>query len=222
MTNKIGTERRAGAEFFKNANPQDDYSVISLADRPRLIADTTQSLEEIEHKLALVIPDGHTALLDAIYQGVCKMRSARYQRRALLIISDGGDNHSHYTGKEARSMVQESDVLVYGIGIFDTLPMPVFQPLDERLGERLPGEITTASGGAQFPRPSGKRFPKSPPRSAGSCASNMCWDTNRAKVCTTKMAKHQGARKCLCGRPASTSTLQARILGSGEVGYSRS
>ena len=160
MTNKIGTERRAGAEFFKNANPQDDYSVISLADRPRLIADTTQSLEEIEHKLALVIPDGHTALLDAIYQGVCKMRSARYQRRALLIISDGGDNHSHYTGKEARSMVQESDVLVYGIGIFDTLPMPVFQPLDERLGERLPGEITTASWGRTIPAAKREKVPE--------------------------------------------------------------
>jgi Ca-activated chloride channel homolog len=87
--------------------------VISLADRPQLIADTTQSLEEIERKLALVIPDGHTALLDAIYLGVRKMRAARYPRRALLITSDGGDNHSHYTAKETKNMVRESDVQVY-------------------------------------------------------------------------------------------------------------
>jgi Ca-activated chloride channel homolog len=160
MSNKIDAERRAVAEFFKNANPQDDYFVISLADRPRFIADTTQSLEEIEHKLALVIPDGHTALLDAIYLGVSKMRTARYQRRALLIISDGGDNHSHYTAKQTKSMVEESDVQVYGIGIFDTLPMPVFKTLDERLGERLLNEITNTSGGRTIPADKREKVPE--------------------------------------------------------------
>jgi Ca-activated chloride channel homolog len=147
MSDKIDTERAAVAEFFKNSNPQDDYFVISLGDRPHLIADTTQSLEDIQQKLALVIPDGHTALLDAIYMGVAKMRAARYQRCALLIISDGGDNHSHYTARETRSMVQESDVLVYSIGIFDDLPFPGFKTLEEKLGQRLLVDITEASGG---------------------------------------------------------------------------
>ena len=147
MSNKIDTERAAVAEFFKNANPQDDYFVISLSNRPHLIADTTQSLEDIQQKLALVIPEGNTALLDAIYMGVAKMRSARYQRRALLIISDGGDNHSHYTAKETKSMVQESDVLGYSIGIFDNLPVPIFKTLEEKLGQRLLVDITETSGG---------------------------------------------------------------------------
>jgi Ca-activated chloride channel family protein len=147
MSNKIETERAAVAEFFKNANPEDDYFVISLDNRPHLIADTTQSLEDIQQKLALVVPDGNTALLDAIYLGVAKMRSARYQRRALLIISDGGDNHSHYTTRETKSMVQESDVLVYSIGIFDNLPVPVFKTIEEKLGQRLLVDITEASGG---------------------------------------------------------------------------
>jgi Ca-activated chloride channel homolog len=174
MTNKIDTERRAVAEFFKSANPQDDYFVISLADRPQLIADTTQSLEEIEYKLGLVIPDGHTALLDAIYLGVSKMRMARYPRRALLIISDGGDNHSHYTAKETRSMVEESDVLVYGIGIFDTMPMPVFKALDERLGERLLTEITAASGGRTIPADKREKIPK--------IASTISWELRQQYV----------------------------------------
>jgi Ca-activated chloride channel homolog len=148
MSNKIETERAAVAEFFKNANPQDDYFVISLANRPQLIADTTQSLEDIQRKLALVIPDGNTALLDAIYLGVAKMRSARYQRRALLIISDGGDNHSHYTPKETKSLVQESDVLrLLDWRIFDDLPVPVFKTIEEKLGQRLLVNITEASGG---------------------------------------------------------------------------
>jgi Ca-activated chloride channel family protein len=147
MSNKIEIERAALAEFSKSANPQDDYFVITLGDRPRIIADTTQSLDEIEAKLALVIPNGNTALLDGIYLGVDKLSSARYRRRALLIISDGGDNHSHYTPKETKSLVQEADVLIYSIGIFDNMPVPVFKTIEEKLGKRLLTEITEASGG---------------------------------------------------------------------------
>ncbi len=147
MSNKIETERAAVAEFFKNANPQDDYFVITLSDRPRLIADSTQSIEEIKDKVALVIPDGNTALLDGIYLAVAKMRSAQYQRRALLIVSDGGDNHSRYKSKEIKSLVQEADVLIYSIGIFDNMPVPVFKTIEEKLGGRLLTEITEATGG---------------------------------------------------------------------------
>jgi len=160
MSNKIDTERAAVTEFFKNANPQDDYFVISLENRPHLIADTTQSLEDIQQKLALVVPAGNTALLDAIYMGVAKMRVARYQRRALLIISDGGDNHSHYTARETKSMVRESDVLVYSIGIFDNLPVPVFKTLEEKLGQRLLVDITEASGGRTIPADHREKVPK--------------------------------------------------------------
>jgi Ca-activated chloride channel family protein len=147
MSNKIETERTAVAEFFNNASPEDDYFVITLGDRPRVIADTTQSLDDIEAKLALVIPNGNTALLDGVYLGVDKLKSARYQRRALLIISDGGDNHSHYTAKETKRLVQEADVFIYAIGIFDNMPVPVFKTIEEKLGKRLLTQITELTGG---------------------------------------------------------------------------
>jgi Ca-activated chloride channel homolog len=147
MSNKIETERTALAEFFKSANAEDDYFVITLGDRPRIIADTTQSLDDIEAKLALVIPNGNTALLDGIYLGIHKLNSARYQRRALVIISDGGDNHSHYTAKEIKRLVQEADVLIYSIGIFDNMPVPVFKTIEEKLGKHLLTQITELTGG---------------------------------------------------------------------------
>ena len=65
------------------------------------------------------IPKGRTALLDAIYLGMNRMRKAHYESKALLIISDGGDNHSRYTEGEIKSMVREADVQIYGIGLFD-------------------------------------------------------------------------------------------------------
>ena len=147
MSDKIVTERAAIAEFFKSADPRDDYFVITLSDRPRLIADTTDSLEEIQAKLDLVTPEGNTALLDGIYVGAAKLRSARYKRRALLVISDGGDNHSHYNAKETKNLVQEADVLVYSIGIFDNMPVPGFKTIEEKLGKHLLTGITDATGG---------------------------------------------------------------------------
>jgi Ca-activated chloride channel family protein len=147
MSNKFDLERAALAEFFKSANPDDDYFAIAFSDRPTLIADSTQSITDLETKLNLAVPAGNTALLDAIYMGVVKSQSARYQRRALLIISDGGDNHSYYNTKETKRLVEEADVLMYSIGIFDNMPVPVFKTIEEKLGKRLLTDITELTGG---------------------------------------------------------------------------
>jgi len=144
MTNKIETERAAVAQFFQNANPQDDYFAITVSDRPKLIATSTQSIGTIQSKLALETPDGNTALLDAVYMGVAQMRRARYQRRALLIISDGGDNSSRYRLKEIKDIVREADVEIYAIGTFDTA---LFKTFEEYMGKKWLGEITDATGG---------------------------------------------------------------------------
>ncbi len=147
MRNKIDTERAALREFFNNANPDDDYFAITFNSRPRLLTSTTQSTETIESKLAQVVPDGNTALLDAVSLGIAKLRNARHKRRALLIISDGGDNSSRYRLGEIKSLVQESDVLVYAIGIFDDLNLPLLKSLELKMGKRWLDDITDASGG---------------------------------------------------------------------------
>lgn len=147
MENKFEFERAALKAFFNNANPQDDYFAIAISDRPVVIADSTQSITDLEDKLTLAVPAGNTALLDAIYLGVSKMHQARYQRRALLIISDGGDNHSYYTAKQTKALVEEADVLMYSIGLFDDMPVPIFKTIEEKLGKRLLTNITDLTGG---------------------------------------------------------------------------
>jgi Ca-activated chloride channel homolog len=144
MDNKFVTERTAVEEFFNNANPRDDYFVITFSDSPKLLTSSTQSIDDIEQKLAANIPDGHTALLDAIYLAIARMHSARYSRRALLIISDGGDNHSRYGLKEIKSLAAEADVGIYAIGIFDSV---VFRSFEEFMGKRWLGQITDVTGG---------------------------------------------------------------------------
>lgn len=143
MKDKIDTARQALHQFFENCNPDDDYFVIGFSDYPAMLADATHSTASIEDKLAFAVPHGNTALLDAIYMGLDRLQKAQYSRRALVIISDGGDNHSRYAKNEIRRIVQEADVEIYGLGIFSK----VFKTYEEWTGERLLTEITEATGG---------------------------------------------------------------------------
>ena len=146
MSSKIERAREAVIQFFKTANPQDEFFMITFADKPEEIADFTNSVEDIQARLLYTVARGRTALLDAIYLGVSKMRQAKYPKKALLIISDGGDNHSRYTEGEIRSLVKEADILIYAIGIYDHY----FPTEEERLGPSLLSDVTELTGGRAF------------------------------------------------------------------------
>jgi Ca-activated chloride channel family protein len=120
--------------------------MITFSDKPEELSDFTTSVEDIQGKLLYTMPKGRTALLDALYFGMSKMRQAKYQRKALLIISDGGDNRSRYTEGEIKSLVKEGDVLIYAIGIYDHY----FPTEEERLGPQLLSDIAELSGGRAF------------------------------------------------------------------------
>jgi Ca-activated chloride channel homolog len=117
MDRAINTSREAVIEFMKTSNPEDEFFLITFADKPVMMGDFTDKPEEIQGKLLYTMPRGLTALWDAVYLGISKMRSAKYPKRALLVISDGGENHSRYTDREMRRVVRESDVQIYGIAI---------------------------------------------------------------------------------------------------------
>ncbi len=146
MASKMDRAKEAVMEFFKTANPQDEFFMITFSDEPEVVSDFTSSVDEIQNKLIYAVPRKRTALLDAIYMGLSKMREAKYPKKALLIISDGGDNHSRYTENEIKSMVKEADVMIYAIGIYDRYASAV----EERLGPQLLSDITELSGGRAF------------------------------------------------------------------------
>src|SRR5579863_5021985 len=146
MSSKMDRAKEAVIEFFKTANPQDEFFMITFNDEPDDVTDFTSSVDEIQNKLVFTVPRRRTALLDAIYMGVSKMRQAKYPKKALLIISDGGDNHSRYTENEIRALVKEADVMIYAIGIYDRYASAV----EERLGPQLLSDITELTGGRAF------------------------------------------------------------------------
>jgi Ca-activated chloride channel homolog len=146
MTDKINRARNSILEFLHTANPQDEFFVIGFNDRPELITDFTNNIDNIEARLLTVKPGHRTALLDAIYFGLNKMKQAKNERKALLVVSDGGDNRSRYTESEVRAVVRESDVQIYSIGIFDQ-----YAPTrEEQLGPILLHDVSEETGGQLF------------------------------------------------------------------------
>lgn len=146
MENKIKKSWEAAAEFFKTANSDDEFFLVQFSDRPKLLVPFTQDADEVSHRIARVKPFGRTALLDAIGVGLSEMKKARYWRKAMVIVSDGGDNRSRYTRSEIKNALLESDVQIYAMGIFDVDPAHK-QPAEERNGPVLLNELADDTGG---------------------------------------------------------------------------
>jgi len=146
MNSKFARARKALNEFLRTSNPQDEYFVVGFNDRPSVIVDFTSDPDDVDARMVMLRPENRTALIDAVYLGVEHLRSAKYERKALLIISDGGDNRSRYTEGELRRLVRESDVQIYSIGIFDS-----YAPTQEEvLGPELLKEMCEMTGGRLF------------------------------------------------------------------------
>ncbi len=150
MSNKVDKARLAAVQFFKTANPQDEFFLVSFNDRAELISSFTSSVEELQNRLMYTAARGRTALLDAIYLGLSQMRGARNAKRALLIISDGGDNHSRFNENDIKNFVKESDVQLYAVGIYDPLGSRS-RTSEELNGPTLLSEMTEMTGGRAFP-----------------------------------------------------------------------
>ncbi|MGC1998837.1 MAG: VWA domain-containing protein [Candidatus Acidiferrales bacterium] len=147
MSDKIEKSRLAAVQFFRTANPQDEFFLVNFNDRAELANTFTASVEELQNHLMFTAARGETALLDGIYLGLSEMKGAHNTKKALLIISDGGDNHSRYTETDIRKFVQEADVQIYAIGLYepDGGPTP-----EERDGPGLLGDLTQMTGGRTF------------------------------------------------------------------------
>src|SRR5262249_26058587 len=111
MENKLGRSRAAAKEFFRTSNPEGEFFLVEFDNNARLAVPLTENSGTIETQLLYSRSHGSTALLDAIYLGLNEMRKSKKNKKALLVISDGGDNHSRYTQREVENVVRESDVM---------------------------------------------------------------------------------------------------------------
>ena len=144
MADKIERSRQAAVEFFRTANPQDEFFLVNFNNRAQLISQFTGSVDDLQNRLNYAAARGLTALYDGVYLGLSQMKGAHNTKKALLILSDGGDNHSRYSESEVRRYVQEADVQIYAIGLFGT------NSPEERAGPSLLYDLTEMTGGRVF------------------------------------------------------------------------
>jgi Ca-activated chloride channel family protein len=149
MSDKVEKAREAAVQFMRTANPQDQFFLVSFNDRAELTSGFTSSVDELQNRMMFTASKGRTALLDAVYLGLSQMRSAHNGKRALLIISDGGDNHSRYNESDVKNYLKEADCQLYSIGIFD--PVSSRRTVEELEGPSLLSEMSEMTGGRVFP-----------------------------------------------------------------------
>ncbi len=140
MGDNILSARTSVARFLEQGDPADEYFLVGFNERPRLIQDFTSSSETIRTESSFANPQGRTALYDAIYLGLEKMKEARNDKKALIVITDGEDNTSRYTFKELKEFVKESDTQIYVIG----------EKGDLGYGRGIINEIVRLTGGRAF------------------------------------------------------------------------
>jgi VWFA-related protein len=150
MGPKLRRSRDAAAAFFRTANPEDEFFLVEFSDQPKLVVPLTRDSNEIQTQLAFTQSKGRTALLDAIMLSLHEMKKSNKSRKALLIISDGGDNSSRYSETEVRNRVRETDLLIYAIGVFEAYGSRGRTP-EESAGPGLLSELAEQTGGRHFP-----------------------------------------------------------------------
>jgi Ca-activated chloride channel family protein len=149
MANKLGGAKDAAVKFLNTVNSQDEVFLIGLNARAELLTPFTNNVAELQNHLPTASARGSTALVDGIYMAMSEMRNAHNAKRAILVISDGGDNHSRYSEEDLKRLEREADTQLYAIGIFDRSGYHR-RTLEETNGPLLLSELTELAGGRAF------------------------------------------------------------------------
>lgn len=150
MKGKLSRALDALKAFVKTSHNDDDFFLVGFNQRANLLAEFSDG-DALMSKLTLVESKGQTALYDAAYLGLEKVKQGRHEKRVLLLISDGQDNSSRYTYGELRKILKEAGVQIYSIGIVEA-GGGAGGTLDLQ-GQGILQEISNVTGGkAFFPR----------------------------------------------------------------------
>jgi Ca-activated chloride channel family protein len=147
MKDKISTARDAAVTFLKTGNPEDEYFLVEFANRPEVASDFTTDISKLQSKIIFTPAKGMTAMYDAVYVGLEKLKTGNNPKKALLLITDGEDNRSRYTFQNVKDFVKEQDVQIYAIGITDEWNS---QLSAGRTGRAMLEELADLTGGRAF------------------------------------------------------------------------
>ena len=117
MKEKFDLSKQAISAFLRLCPREDEYFLVTVQDQPELAYSFTSQVEEIDAAMRAVTPKGWTALYDGIYLAISHLKRALRNERALLVLSDGGDNNSRYSESEIREAIRESGVRIFSVSV---------------------------------------------------------------------------------------------------------
>lgn len=147
MRSKKKKASEAADAFFRMANAEDEFFLIEFDESPRMKIPFTTDIRELSHEIDHTRPFGRTSLYDAVYMALDHMKRARFQRKAIVIFSDGGDNRSRRNFQTIKNRAEESGIPIYSLGIFD--PADTDEELND--GPRVLDLLASITGGRHFP-----------------------------------------------------------------------
>lgn len=115
MQRVLGSVKDAAKDFVRTANPSDEFLLLTVSTLPAAGSEFTTDTEALQDLILGTAPGGFTALMDTAYLGLDRMKKANNPQRALVILSDGIDNHSRYSRGELLRVALEADVQIYSI-----------------------------------------------------------------------------------------------------------
>ena len=151
MRNLTGWEAEALRAFAMTSNPGDEAFLNTVSTRPRQGAGFSGNLDAVINGVAFAGASGSTALIDTIWLSLSELRAGRHARKALLVISDGMDNHSRYSRTELLNRAMEADAQIYAVCIFNAprnaKPIELVEP---QRGMALLAELAQSTGGMDY------------------------------------------------------------------------
>jgi Ca-activated chloride channel family protein len=145
MLDKLDRLNNAAMTFIRESNPEDQRSVVSFGDEVFLEEDFTG----LSRTLAEIPSDAGTAFYDAVFLAAKHLQlTASYEKKVLIVISDGEDNKSKYTLEQVLNAVGKWKITVYTVGLFSSGP-PMYG-LPGNSGKGVLKQLAEISGGASF------------------------------------------------------------------------
>jgi Ca-activated chloride channel family protein len=159
MRGVLGVAKESLRTLVKDVNPADEAFLNTVSTRPRTYSGFTQDFDDVLTRIAFESAGGDTALIDTVYESLKELRSGIHARKALLIISDGMDNHSRYSRGELLERAVESDAQIYTIAVGSASPYAKpMQAMEEKRGLLFLDELAAKTGGMSFAVRGGKEI----------------------------------------------------------------
>lgn len=150
MKGRIAQARTALQYFAEAGHPEDEYFLVSFNHR---ISDPMEMVDSqaLLRRVNMLAPHGDTALYDAIHEALGRLRQSRHRKRALLIVSDGADNHSRSGMSELRRQLREAGIAIYAIGANEPTSSSCGRLCHFEAQARLESLAAMTGGNAFFP-----------------------------------------------------------------------